>query len=293
MDDYEFTLCLTHDIDRIYKTYQGPYYALKRGELHHIADYLTSRRPYWQFETIMELEEDLGVRSSFYFLNEKRLFSDKSPREWLRPESWKLFAGRYDVTDEEVVDVIRKLDRGGWEVGLHGSYESYEDLERLRYEKEVLEEILGHEVLGGRQHYLNLERPTTWRYHREIGLRYDASVGSSSTYGFDHGYEPFHPFDDGFTVFPTTIMEIALMNANEGLEAAWQECLEILRQASEHDTVMTVLWHPCVFNERDFPGYREIYERLIRTAKEMGAWVGPVRDAYARLNADRERPSPG
>ncbi len=133
MFEHEFALCLTHDVDRAYKTFQAPYYALKDRNPSHLKPLVSTDCPYWQFEEIMELEEELGVRSSFYFLNEKNLLRDKEPREWTKPNNWKLFTGRYDITDDEIIDVIQTLDRGGWEVGLHGLYKS--DHERLQYEK--------------------------------------------------------------------------------------------------------------------------------------------------------------
>lgn len=282
-DGYEFALCLTHDVDRPYKTYQAPYYALKERDPSQLRSMVSSDRSYWQFDTILDLEAELGVRSSFYFLNEKRLFRDKSPREWLRPRNWRLYAGRYDVTDDDIVDAIRTIDRGGWEVGLHGSYDSYDDRDRLSVEKATLESILGHEILGGRQHYLNLNRPQTWRYHRAIGLRYDASLGSSTTYGFDGRYDVFRPFDDEFVVFPLTIMETALMENTSSFADALSECRRILREARENDAVVTVLWHPRYMNEDDFPGYRRLYRRLIEEALSMGAWIGPCGDYYERL----------
>ncbi len=280
LEDYEFALCLTHDVDRPYKTFQAPYYALKERDPSHLKSLVGSDRPYWQFEAIMQLEEELGVRSSFYFLNEKNLFRNKEPRAWTKPKNWKLFTGRYDITDDEIVDVIQVLDRGGWEVGLHGSYESYNDLERLQYEKETLETILGHEIIGGRQHYLNLDRPKTWEYHRKIGLKYDASLGSSSEYGFQNGYNVIRPFGDEFTVFPLTLMEVALVGGNPDVDSAKREIDRLLRRASEYDAIASALWHPRVFNERDFPGYKELYRYLITSALEMGAWVGPVAEAY-------------
>ena len=280
MGDYEFALCLTHDVDRPYKTFQGPYYAVKERDCSHLRSLVSAERPYWQFEELLELEDRLGVRSSFYFLNEKRLFRDKAPTEWLNPTNWKLFTGRYDVTDDEIVDVICTLEEGGWEVGLHGSYDSYDDLERLRHEKAVLEDVLGSAVVGGRQHYLNLSRPKTWAYHREIGLHYDASLGSSTSYGFDGRYDVYRPFDDEFVVFPLTLMDGALLSATPSVAAAWEECRRLLSEAAEHDAVMTVCWHPRYFNEREFPGYRTIYERLVREAQSMGAWVGSCAEWY-------------
>ncbi|MFC6733671.1 polysaccharide deacetylase family protein [Haladaptatus sp. DYSN1] len=280
-----FWLCLTHDVDRPYKGYQSLYYALKQRDPYHLRTLLPDVNPYWQFENIMALEESLGVRSAFYFLNEKRLFRDKPPREWLNPKSWQLYAGRYDIHDPAIVDVIRRLDEGGWEVGLHGSYDSYNDFDRLKHEKETLEAILGHEIVGGRQHYLNLEIPTTWEYHRELGLKYDASLGSSSEYGFDHGYDVQRPFDDEFVVFPLAYMENAIPDPGVDFEFAWHECKRVLDEAYENRAVMTILWHPMKFAARDFPGQRELYQRIIEYAQALGAWVGPPGDLYAQRSA--------
>ncbi len=283
-DGYEFALCLTHDVDRPYKTFQAPYYALTEGDPTHLKTLVTSDEPYWQFENIMSIEEELGVRSSFYFLNEQNLIHDKSFRDWFKPNNWKLFMGRYNITSSRIVDIIQTLDEGGWEVGLHGSYESYNNLDRLWFEKKKLEDILGHEIIGGRQHYLNIEYPTTWKYHREIGLKYDASLGSSMDIGFNYGSDLTYPLNDYFAVFPLTIMEVALMR-NRTIEQGWEECLKILNKAKKVSAVVTVLWHPRYFSNKDFPGYERLYRRLIETALEMNAWVGDCATLY-RKNHD-------
>ena len=278
----EFALCLTHDVDRPYKTYQSIYYALKERNLAHLAALRRDVNPYWQFESLMEMEDELGVRSAFYFLTERSLF-EYPPSEWLRPRYWLEHLGRYDLETSRIANVIETLDAGGWEVGLHGSYNSYDDPERLRYEKSKIERVLGHDVVGGRQHYLN-RAPETWDHHRAIGLEYDSSLGSSTEYGFQHGYHLKYPFDDEFAVFPLTVMEVALVNGTESIDAAWAECERLLREANENDAVMTVLWHPRYVG-RDFSGYRTLYRRLIERALSMDAWVGPPSE-YLRIARD-------
>jgi peptidoglycan/xylan/chitin deacetylase (PgdA/CDA1 family) len=281
--DHSFALCLTHDVDRVRKTYQPLYYAVKNGDPSRLLAHLPGQNSFWQFENIMAIEEELGVRSAFYFLNERSLFRDKPLRTWLRAEYWKLYVGRYSMDDPAIFDVVRTLDAGGWEVGLHGSYESYRDTDRLRMEKEKLENVLGHPVLGGRQHYLNLDRPDTWRRHSEIGLSYDATLGQTDDYGFEHGYDPLRPFDDEFVVFPLTLMELTLPDVESDPEGAWEECEKLLAEARENEAVMTVLWHPSYFSDADHPNYGALYRRLIERAQEMGAWVGPPGELYASL----------
>ncbi len=280
--DGSFALCLTHDVDRPYKTYQSLYYAVTERDPSHLKSLVPGHNPYWSFDRIMRLEADLGVRSAFYFLDEQHLFTDRPRRELASPRAWSLYTGRYDVTDPRIIRVIRELDAGGWEVGLHGSYRSYRSRDRLREEKRTLESVLGHDVAGVRQHHLNLSVPETWRHHAALGLSYDASPGSSSRVGFDHGYGVRRPFDDAFAVFPLTAMELALPIESDP-DRAWEVCDRLLREAREEAAVMTVLWHPRFFCA-DTPNHEPIYRRLIERAQALGAWVGPPGELYASLD---------
>ena len=285
----EFALCLTHDVDRPYKTYQALYYALMERNPTHLRALFSGHNPYWQFESLMDIEDELGVRSAFYFLSEPGLVA-RPFREWLRPRYWIEHFGRYDVTAPRMADVIRKLDAGGWEVGLHGSYDSYDDPDRLREEKARIERVLGHPVQGGRQHYLNRTPGTrTWEHHRDVGLRYDSSLGSATEYGFQHGYDLSHPFDDEFAVFPLTVMEVALLEGNTDVESAWADCERLLEEAADNDAVMTVLWHPRYVGE-DFPVSRTLYRRLIERALDIGAWVGPPGEYLSRRSGPSDIP---
>lgn len=284
LDEYPFALCLTHDVDRIRKTYQAVYNAIIDRQPSELLDLLPWRDPYWQFQKIMDLEEALGVRSAFYFLNEQRLFRDKPVRAWFRPEAWKLYMGRYALDETKVERVIQELDRRGWEIGLHGSYDSYQDKARLADEKTDLEGVLGHSVIGCRQHYLNLDQPRTWRYQTEVGLRYDTSLGSADDYGFHGRHEPIRPFGDAFVVFPLTLMEISLPGIDTNPEGAWSKCENLLFEADANSAVMTVLWHPRYFYEGDYPNYGPLYRRLIQRALDLGAWVGPPGDFYRSMD---------
>ncbi|MFC7098961.1 polysaccharide deacetylase family protein [Halobaculum marinum] len=287
-DGYEFSLLLTHDIDRPYKTYQSLYYALTQPErrAYHLSTLMPGVNPYWQFEDVMALEDDLGVRSACYILDEQRLFRDRPRSEWVTMEGVQLFAGRYDPTDPDIVEAIRALDEGGWEIGLHGSYESFDDPDRLRAEKETVERVLGRAVTGGRQHYLNLKTPDTWEHQRSLGLKYDCSLGISGEYGFHHGHGLRRPFGDEFVVFPLTIMEQSLPDPGADFDAAWQVCEDILQEAREEGAVMSVLWHLRHLAPEEFPGHRRIYRKLISRAQELGGWVGSPGEFYALLDLD-------
>ena len=286
--DHPFALCLTHDVDRPYKTYQAPFYALAERDPSHLLDLLPGRNPYWQFEEIMDLERNLGVRSAFYFLSEPPVWHH-SLADLRDFDALVQALGRYDVREPDLAAVVRRLDAEGWEVGLHGSYHTPDDRERLRREKSRIESVLDGEVTGGRQHYLNLDVPDTWRHHEAIGLRYDASLGSTIECGFQFGYDVVRPFDDEFAVFPLTLMDQHLPDPDDGFARAWEACKSLLDTARSEGAVMTTLFHPRYFCTRDFPGYRRLYRRLVERALDMGAWVGSPGDFYDEFLAEESR----
>ncbi|WP_228434343.1 polysaccharide deacetylase family protein [Natrarchaeobaculum aegyptiacum] len=284
--DAEFALCLTHDVDRPYKGLRGLFFATRERPGYHLRTVLSGENPYWQFENVMALEDDLGVRSSWYVLNEQHLLLDRPPRDWTAPANWIQHLGRYDVTSDEIAGVLRALEEGGWEVGLHGSFHTADDPARIREETATLESVLDGPVTGGRQHHLRLSPPETWHYYRLAGLAYDASLGSTTECGFHHGYHPIRPFDDEFVVFPLTIMDQALPDPARRPNAARRTCNRLLEEAAANDAVMSVLWHPRYFSEREFPGHRDLYRWVIERGQELGAWIGSPRNYLEAVDAD-------
>ena len=281
-DGKEFAVCLTHDVDEIRKTYQyfsRPLLHIKRGEFsrafEHIKSFFTDKisgnNPYWTFEEVMGLEEELGVRSTFYFLEED------AKVEPLKPDTWKHYARKYKFNNLEIIKIIHKLTSGGWEVGLHGSFHSYNDREKLQREMNELKSVSNEPICGIRQHHLNMEIPGTWQYQGEIGLEYDTSLGHKSAIGFRWGTcFPFYPLnpDTGNALsileIPLIIMDTPLFTSKEDV---WKKILELVETVEKQNGLLTILFHHSVFNEREYPGWSDIYQKLINLCKEKNAWI--------------------
>lgn len=281
-EPYEFALCLSHDVDRVYKSYQYLYNGLQERDLRELSGILRSNNPYWQFERFMAIESSFGVRSSFNVLDEVRL-RERPKSEWLSVAGWMRFAGRYDVTDDQVAATLRTLDNLGWEIGLHGSYTSSRNPERFEYEKDRIEAVVDTRIVGNRQHHWRLSRPDTWEHLRDAGIRYDTSLGDSNEIEFPQGYELLRPFDDEFVVFPWSLMDHAVMDSAASAAAAWDNCGRVLEDARANRSVVVADWHSNVLYEPEYPGYADVYERLIARALESGAWVGPPGEFYDAL----------
>ncbi len=269
-----FTVNLTHDIDRTKKTYQYLTHDIKKGSFKGLGSFFTSSNPYWMFDEVMKIEDSFGVRSTFFFLEESMPF-----KPWPL-KNWFLSLGRYKF--EDVKQVIRDLDAAGWEIGLHGSYRSYNSYNLIKQEKDKLEQILEKEVIGIRQHHLNLNIPQTWKLQKKAGFQYDASYGQKGNIGFrDHLDRPFKDKNSGLTIIPLTLMECYLMAKADGnVYKAWSLLMNQIDNAEKNGSVLSVLWHQRYFNEQDFPGYKQLYIQFIKECKRRNAVFKTSKEIY-------------
>lgn len=276
---FPFSICLTHDVDEVRKTYQYFTRTLrfaKSGEVsrsfkelqNFFIDKIKGENPFWTFEKLMEVENSYKVRSTFFFLEE-------SAKVTANPVSWKHYGRRYKFDDENVTEIIKELDKNGWEVALHGSYNSFNDLNLLEMEKSKLEKALGKKVFGIRQHNLNFSIPYTWEIQRKAGFLYDTSLGfkSSDGIGFRWGTsKPFKPFTEqgeeiDILEIPLTLMDISLKSPEEGREAVEK----LISSVKDFGEVFCVLWHHAFFNPRDFGEWIELYSYILELGKTKGA----------------------
>ena len=238
--------------------------------------------PCWNFEVVMELEAEAGYRSTFFFVPEVGSARRDPP---------------YEVDTPRLRDLLSRLRAGGWEVGVHGNFDSYLDPEALRAQREKLERVLGGTVRGVRQHYLRLQVPETFRAQVDAGFAYDGTVGYRSTVGFRAGVAfPFRPFDPtagrqlALLELPLTVMDGSLFwQLNLEPPEASARTLALLGAVRSVEGVAVLLWHQRVWYEKRYPGWRQVYGRAVGYLHEEGlAWVataGQVADWWLAREA--------
>jgi hypothetical protein len=279
-DNKKFALLLTHDVDRVYKTYQylpSILKSIKEVNLSEFRYYLKNlmfkhcnQNPYWTFDTICKLENDLGLKSTYYFLNEKGKLNPFSLQSWI------LYRGYYDIDNPSIKESIRKLVKLGYEIGLHGSNNSYNNLELLQNEKRILESITGSDITGIRQHNLNYDNNVTSNIHDKVGLKYDTSIGFNPGIGigFRRGTSfPFRVILPDLTI--SHVLEIPLIIMDGALDrgVTLNDCFNMIDQVEKYGGILTILWHTQRFNRNEYPGMVDIYEKIINEAKKRGAWL--------------------
>ena len=207
--------------------------------------------PYNTFDLIMDLSEERGLRSAFYFMAGRT-----DPR----------FDGSCSLTDPWIQALIGRIHERGHELGLHPSYGTFRDPDAIARELETLLQTcarVGVEQAewGGRQHFLRWENPVTWRGWEQAGLAYDSSLGYSHDPGFRCGACCEYPAFDllerkrlRLRERPLIVMEMAAIDhritADRGSFAGDRDddialaLIERLRQRTRmFDGDFTLLWH--------------------------------------------------
>ncbi len=272
-----WAVALTHDVDLLRKRRLGTLARAvvradgRRGAaLRQAALAPNPRRA--SLERMAEAERRRGVGATYFFKTAARgpwdvPYSARSP--WLR----RFVAG---------------LAADGFEIGLHPSYFGHDHGGHLAEERDRLGALAGAPPVSVRQHFLRWE-PVTPRLHEAAGFRLDSTLGFARQPGFRRGTcLPFPLFDLranaplGVWELPLAVMDTTLF-AHLGLapEEAGQTLLDLFAACRRVGGVCVVLWHNTLYDELDFPGQADVFERTLDRALEDGAAVLSLRDALA------------
>lgn len=211
------------------------------GAFHHVAAGVGSFAnwrvdPYYRGLTwLLELAErhDLTVECNF-------MTARKSQYE----EGYRLNDPRYSAIALEV------LERGHG-IGFHAGYDTHVDIERFDEQKRQLESLVGQQVCGGRQHYLQFDARRTWGVWEQAGMTCDSTVGFADAPGFRCGTcRPFATFDLesncplNLVEYPLLAMDVSLLRYQQMSESEMTETLLNLgNQCRWHGGTYTLLIH--------------------------------------------------
>ena len=166
--------------------------------------------------------------------------------------------------------LIRQTAKRVERMGIHPSYQSQGDLERLSLEIQRLEDILEQPIRHSRQHYLRLRLPQTYRDLLQVGIHEDYSLGYAEQSGYRAGWSrPFFWYDllaeqnTKLRLHPLNNMEVSLHKylqlspqaALEHIEAN----LQTLQQAGGGHFYQ--LWHNSSLGEQEgWQGWQAVYQ---------------------------------
>jgi peptidoglycan/xylan/chitin deacetylase (PgdA/CDA1 family) len=299
--DKPFAVCLTHDVDAVAsrswrqalrlrdrpssgEAFGGP--ARKAAAvLKGLAGAAAGARaadPFHAFDRCLDVEEKFGARSTFFFWPGASRVSKRHYSDCLYELSDPIVFGGERC---RVREMIREMDRRGWEIGLHPSWYSYDDPSELRRQKESVEEALGKDVVSLRQHLLHFDVRVTPRAQSEAGFKYDSTLGFNDNVGFRFGTcRPWRVFDLKvdrelpLLEIPLIVQDVALMRPNKGLRldpgAAFGYVVQLAGEVEKVGGVLTLLWHPDALTVKE---YGELYLRTLDFLKRKNAWFASVK----------------
>ena len=265
-----FSVRLSYDIDAI-KRFPSWWHGLRTigGDLlkrhnlslafHSLQDLI--RSPYLRgIFRLAELSRTYGLKSAFYFMAVGPSDMDSG----------------YDVNSPLMRRTINALQEQGFEIGLHASYYSFNNPERLAAEKARLDKVLGKTRYGVRQHYLRFRAPDTWRHWEQVGFVYDSTVGYADHEGFRCGTcYPFRPFDVeqnrelNLWELPLIVMD-GTLRWYHGFtpEQGEARILELAQRCKQVGGTFTLLWHNTSLDGEWRP-WAEMYQRVVGKLAEM------------------------
>ena len=283
--NHPFMVSLTHDVDLIsvrerrwLSVGNAAFRCMLQGSFHSgiqiiLAKFRICSDPWDNFTEWMEMEQKLGVRSTFFFLP-----SSNNPGLFAPP----IRSGFYSVEDTPIPTLIKN----GWEVGVHG-IDNWISVEMGLSEISFFKKI-GLRDIGNRVHWL-MFGDKSWKFLDQAGYYYDSTFGYNNDIGFRAGtLQVYRPAESNRLLeLPLHIQDIALFGGScwELSDNLWKHetCLNLsmpeaekkidvlIEYAEQYGGVITLLWHyDSIAPPKDFSLF---YRGLIQKIKGAGAWI--------------------
>jgi hypothetical protein len=212
------------------------------------------------FDWIMDVSEQYGLQSAFYFFG-----GGSDPHDT-----------DYQLDHPAIRHLMRCIHSRGHEIGLHPSYGTYQKPQLIRQEADHLRKICTEEGItqtewGGRMHYLRWEHPTTLRAWSDAGMAYDSTLSYPDHAGFRCGtcfeYTAFDPVAQEalrLRVRPLIVMEVTVMAPQYmslgTTEAALAKFIALKKTCRALNGCFTLLWHN---SQLESESDRQIYQKIL------------------------------
>lgn len=274
-----YSIQLSHDLDRPYQFLGVCFFVkgllghwLKRRDWRKGREWLVhgfARARGRQFDpfllgmrTLLAISEKYGLRSQINVMGASRGPHDDG----------------YDPGSAPLRQLLKSAESRGHQIGFHPGYGTYNDAVRFACEKTRVEERLCVAIDRGRQHYLRMQVPSTWRIWHQAGILHDGSIGFPDRVGFRagtcHTYTLFdleHRCELSVRETPLVVMDGALKaDFNEALDPdeAINKGIHLAKLCKKYGGTFSLLWHNSSLHG-DWAGWERVYESIVKHAVEL------------------------
>ena len=222
---------------------------------------LFRKDPYWNFSEMLDLEKQLNISSTWYFL--EKTGKDNSC---------------YHFADQKIRDLLGSIHRRGHEIGIHGTFESSNSPEAMSEAIKRLNSASPAPVSGIRQHYLKYRVSETPDIQIRGGMAYDATLGFAEHIGFRNSYAfPFRLYDFNkqravnIWQIPLIAMDISLLEyMSVPVESIPSAIEPLLNEVARFKGVFSLLWHNSTLDEEVYEGINPAYQQLLFQTEKKG-----------------------
>ncbi len=242
---FDYKVVPTHDVDRPY------FWISKRKSVKSIVgriksknlkdswllskSFLDRKDPFDTHDDLMNRSEKEGVLSHFFFMTGGNSRYDNF----------------YDIHHPRVKSLVKSIKDRGHIVGLHPSYNTFDDRSMLLKEKEELERVAEQEIICGRHHYLRMQMPKTLEIWSDIGMKWDSTLSYADNSGFRCGVcYPFPVFSIerretlNLIERPLIVMEGSVATyENLSPKQAIEKSRKLKNEVKKHNGEFVFLWH--------------------------------------------------
>lgn len=264
----KFTFIPTYDVDAawaykskgVYRTLGGFIKDLSSGDRERIRErhqVLRGKRkdPFDSFEFQFELQKEFKLKPIYFIL-----------------------CGEYDTNDKNISirkaafrSLIKTLGDHA-DVGIHPSFSSYLDIDKLRKEINSLSEVLHRPLTKSRQHFLRMNLPRSYQKLIELDISDDYTMGFASQSGFRAGIADSFRFYDlendmvtNLRVHPFALMDGTMRDyLNLDLEASYALTTQLIDEVKAVGGTFIYLTHnETLGGEQRWEGWPEMYRRML------------------------------
>ena len=248
----DYKLCVTHDVDDLYKYRKFPLKNLA-------ADLLLRNSPAEFFRTVKNFFRSRNNIFNDPYYSTLHKFVDSEQKKfsiyYFLIGGKSLYDNRYSCDDPNLKNFLQVLEQKKIVYGLHASYEAYNNEQVLQNEKNVFERLVGNPPENIRNHFLRFDVSATWQIQDKLGFKYDSTCGFADHEGFRCGIcHPFNVYDLvadktlSLKEIPLIIMDGTLRDYRKmSPEEAIQVINSYKRVCKKYNGIFNILWHNSFF----------------------------------------------
>lgn len=218
--------------------------------------------PFNNLDDIMDTNERHGVKTIFFFLTDH----SAGPLDCL-----------YEIDHPFILSLVKRIHERGHEIGLHASFYSYNNREKLVDETERLKKVckelhIDQKHFGSRQHFLRWSTPITFQLLNDAGLQFDTTLYYPEAPGFRCGicypYPTFNVLEGkklNLYEIPLIFMESSFFDATysgiSGSHHLLKTALTLKEQCKKFQGIFMLLWHnTSLLTPRQWDQYKSLLE---------------------------------